>query len=49
MCSIPELDFTSPFELRVERDGQVTAVVGYFDIVFQKDCSEKASMGILLV
>lgn len=36
---MPELDFTSPFELRVQNDGKMTAIIGFFDIFFRKDCS----------
>lgn len=40
-CTVPELDFTSPFELRVQNDGKMTAIIGYFDIFFRKDCSQE--------
>ncbi|XP_056383896.1 protein arginine N-methyltransferase 3 [Hyla sarda] len=36
--TVKDLDFCSDFSLRVTRDGTCTAVAGYFDMFFEKDC-----------
>ncbi|XP_078583322.1 protein arginine N-methyltransferase 3-like isoform X2 [Branchiostoma floridae x Branchiostoma japonicum] len=39
--SVAELDFTADFSLKATRDGTCTGIGGYFDIVFEKDCTNK--------
>ena len=34
-CTLASLEFQSEFTLVVKRDGQVTAVAGFFDVEFQ--------------
>ncbi|XP_064599715.1 protein arginine N-methyltransferase 3-like [Liolophura sinensis] len=36
-----ELDFVSDVTLTVSKDGNITALVGYFDIYFEKGCDNK--------
>ncbi|XP_033124195.1 protein arginine N-methyltransferase 3-like [Anneissia japonica] len=40
ICSIhvKDLDFTSNFKLEIQRDSKCTAIVGYFDVIFEKHC-----------
>jgi len=33
-CSTSDLEFTNPFQFTIQRDGHLTAVVGYFDVEF---------------
>ncbi|KAI8519131.1 Protein arginine N-methyltransferase 3 [Branchiostoma belcheri] len=40
-ASVPELDFTADFSLKATRDGTCTGIGGYFDIMFEKNCSNK--------
>ena len=40
-CSIKDLQFSQDFILTASGDGQVNAIVGYFDIFFHKGCSKK--------
>ncbi|XP_022291518.2 protein arginine N-methyltransferase 3-like isoform X1 [Crassostrea virginica] len=40
-CSIKDLQFSQDFILTASGDGQVNAIVGYFDIFFHKRCSKK--------
>ena len=35
-CCTKDLEFTSPFHLNMQREGNVTAIMGYFDIDFSK-------------
>lgn len=39
-----ELDFVSDISLTASRDGNITALVGYFDIFFEKGCDNKVSI-----
>ncbi|CAH1250853.1 PRMT3 [Branchiostoma lanceolatum] len=39
--SVAELDFTADFSLTATRDGTCTGIGGYFDIMFEKDCTNK--------
>ncbi|XP_075044530.1 protein arginine N-methyltransferase 3 [Mixophyes fleayi] len=41
--SIKDLDFSSDFSLSITRDGECTAVAGYFDVLFEKDCHTPVS------
>ncbi|XP_042693209.1 protein arginine N-methyltransferase 3 isoform X3 [Centrocercus urophasianus] len=40
-ASIPDLEFSSEFTLRVRTSTKCTAIAGYFDIFFEKDCHNK--------
>ncbi|XP_070535885.1 protein arginine N-methyltransferase 3-like [Ptychodera flava] len=40
---VKDLDFSSDFCLQITKDDLCTALVGYFDIFFEKDCSTKVS------
>ncbi|XP_013403420.1 protein arginine N-methyltransferase 3 isoform X2 [Lingula anatina] len=40
-CTVKELDFSSPFSLEATSDGELTAIVGYFDIFFNSGCQNK--------
>lgn len=44
-CTIDVMDFTSPFNLEVEKDGTVTYFVGYFDTFFDLPNSVSFSTG----
>lgn len=35
---VRELDFTSDFEMEVMSDGMCTSLVGFFDVIFEKNC-----------
>ncbi|XP_028399544.1 protein arginine N-methyltransferase 3-like [Dendronephthya gigantea] len=37
------LDFKSDFQLQALRDGNLNIIVGYFDIMFEENCTEKIS------
>nr|XP_023674585.1 protein arginine N-methyltransferase 3 [Paramormyrops kingsleyae] len=39
--SISELEFTTDFSLKITDSTQCTAIAGYFDILFDKNCSNK--------
>lgn len=34
-CTVADVEFHSEFKLVAKTDGQLTAVVGYFDVAFQ--------------
>ncbi|XP_050391709.1 protein arginine N-methyltransferase 3 isoform X1 [Patella vulgata] len=36
VCKISDLQFNTPFSLHVKRDGDITAIIGYFNIYFRK-------------
>lgn len=36
--TVKELDFSSDFSLPITKDGVCTALAGYFDVFFEKDC-----------
>ncbi|XP_061564794.1 protein arginine N-methyltransferase 3 [Cololabis saira] len=38
---LSELEFTADFSLKMTKTTECTAIVGYFDIFFDKDCSNK--------
>ncbi|XP_072448865.1 protein arginine N-methyltransferase 3 isoform X1 [Chiloscyllium punctatum] len=38
---ISDLDFTSEFSLKITKDHECVAISGHFDIVFEKNCSNK--------
>ncbi|XP_033624740.1 protein arginine N-methyltransferase 3-like [Asterias rubens] len=38
--NVKDLDFTTDFKLRASRDGECTAIVGYFDVIFEKNCNK---------
>lgn len=40
-CSVTDLQFSQDFTLTATREGQINAIVGYFDIFFHKGCSEQ--------
>ncbi|XP_048804705.1 protein arginine N-methyltransferase 3 isoform X1 [Lagopus muta] len=40
-ASIPDLEFSSEFTLRVRTSTKCTAIAGYFDIFFEKGCHNK--------
>nr|XP_009686675.1 PREDICTED: protein arginine N-methyltransferase 3 [Struthio camelus australis] len=40
-ASIPDLEFSEEFTLRITTSTRCTAVAGYFDIFFEKDCHNK--------
>ncbi|PVD29209.1 hypothetical protein C0Q70_11806 [Pomacea canaliculata] len=40
-CSLDDLQFSASFSLECHREGQMTAVIGYFDIGFESECSQK--------
>ncbi|XP_075704379.1 protein arginine N-methyltransferase 3-like, partial [Rhinoderma darwinii] len=41
--TVKDLDFCSDFSLQITRDGACTAVAGYFDMFFEKDCHPPVS------
>ncbi|XP_077993663.1 protein arginine N-methyltransferase 3-like isoform X2 [Glandiceps talaboti] len=41
--SVKDLDFNSEFSLEITRDDLCTALCGYFDIFFERNCSTKVS------
>ncbi|KAM4720800.1 protein arginine N-methyltransferase 3 [Rhinophrynus dorsalis] len=41
--TIKELDFSSDFSLSVTRDALCTALCGYFDVMFERDCHQPVS------
>ncbi|XP_045196448.2 protein arginine N-methyltransferase 3-like [Mercenaria mercenaria] len=40
-CGLEDLQFTASFSLQVNRTGDVTALIGFFDIFFDLNCSKK--------
>lgn len=40
-CKFDDLQFKQDFTLQIKRDGPITAVVGYFDIMFDRNSSNK--------
>ncbi|KAM3919675.1 protein arginine N-methyltransferase 3 [Leptodactylus fuscus] len=42
-AAVKDLDFCSDFSLPITRDGACTAVAGYFDMFFEKDCHTPVS------
>ncbi|XP_013168439.1 PREDICTED: protein arginine N-methyltransferase 1 [Papilio xuthus] len=44
-CNIKVVDFTSPFELCITRDGFMTSLIGYFDTFFNLPTSVSFSTG----
>ncbi|XP_046334021.2 protein arginine N-methyltransferase 3-like isoform X2 [Haliotis rufescens] len=42
-CRLDDLQFESPFCLTCTHDGCLSAIVGYFDIFFEKGCNTKVS------
>lgn len=40
-CNIKDLQFKQEFKLSMTTEGEITAVVGYFDIHFDKHCNNK--------
>lgn len=40
-CSVTDLQFSQDFTLTATREGQINAIVGYFDIFFNKGCSKQ--------
>nr|DBA17637.1 TPA: hypothetical protein GDO54_003055 [Pyxicephalus adspersus] len=38
VTTVKELDFSSDFSLTITKDGMCTALAGYFDAFFEKDC-----------
>ncbi len=43
-CRLDDLQFESPFCLSCTHDGCLSAIVGYFDIFFEKGCNTKVSV-----
>ncbi|KAM4617554.1 protein arginine N-methyltransferase 3 [Discoglossus pictus] len=41
--TIKDLDFSSDFSLSITRDALCTALTGYFDVLFEKDCHKPIS------
>ncbi|GFR86495.1 protein arginine N-methyltransferase 3 [Elysia marginata] len=42
-CTVSELDFTCEFSLKCKADGEITALVGYFDTDFIRGCTTKVN------
>jgi len=42
-CKQSDLQFKSPFYVKINKDSQCSAFVAYFDIFFEKNCDEKVS------
>ncbi|RUS86663.1 hypothetical protein EGW08_005537, partial [Elysia chlorotica] len=42
-CTVADLDFVSDFSLKCKADGEITALVGYFDTDFICGCTRKVS------
>ena len=40
-CGLEDLQFSSQFQLKVTTDKPVVAIVGYFDIYFEKNLNKK--------
>ncbi|XP_006642701.2 protein arginine N-methyltransferase 3 [Lepisosteus oculatus] len=40
-ATISELEFSTDFSLKIREDTQCTAIVGYFDVFFDKNCTSK--------
>ncbi|XP_060085803.1 protein arginine N-methyltransferase 3-like [Ylistrum balloti] len=42
-CRLEDLQFSKHFSLTAKEDGQICALVSYFDMFFDKDCTSKVS------
>jgi hypothetical protein len=40
-CGLEDLQFTSIFSVKVSQTGNVTALIGFFDIIFDMNCLTK--------
>ncbi|XP_052807943.1 protein arginine N-methyltransferase 3-like [Mya arenaria] len=40
-CSVGDLQFTAPFNISVTKETSISAFIGYFDIFFHQNCTEK--------
>lgn len=48
-CSLDDLQFSASFSLECHREGQMTAVIGYFDIGFESECSQKVKLFLTFI
>ena len=48
-CGLEDLQFTSQFQLKVLSEKPIVALVGYFDIYFEKYFSKKVSVSLCML